>query len=297
MRHVTCFAFTIAVCCCSCSRPMGAPTAPVATSTGAPQIAPAPAERAGGAAAQEQADKAGRKIKFNADVRLIADDFDAAERSLKAAIKEAEGFAAMSEVTGAAGSRQGLWRVRLPVPRFDPFREAVLQLGEVERNTSDSEDMTDEYYDLQAHIKNRQAEEESLRQLMEKSATSMENLLAIRREMNQLRDDINRKQGRLKLLAHLTDLATVTVAIRERQRYNREPAPQVAEVPTFGVRAQHTFNQSWQALQSLGQALLLCLIAAAPWLPVPLLGAAAARWWWRRAHLGAAPAAPPQASS
>lgn len=236
---------------------------------------------AGPAAARQE-----RKIKYTGEVRVIAEDFDKAETGLKAAVKEAEGFVAMSEVSGSPGTgRHGVWRVRVPVERFDSFREAVRKLGELERNTSDSEEVTEEFFDLQAHIKNRQAEEEALRQLMEKSSNNMENFLVIRREMNQVRDDINRKQGRLKMLANLTELTTVTVGIREKERFFADRPPEAAEQATFGMRATRAFTRSWDGLQGFCEFVLLCLIALAPWLPLAIIGIVTTRWVLRRRRL------------
>jgi hypothetical protein len=230
------------------------------------RTAPAPpaAEAAAGQVAKD--DAAARKIKYTADVRVICDDFDKAHDGFTVAVKQHKGLIAHSEITGSPGSvRVGQWRVRVAVARFDDFRSAVLKLGEVEKDTSDSEDVTEEYYDLEAHIKNRQAEEESLRKLLEKSGDKIENILAVRKELAQVRDDINRKQGRLKLLANLTDLTTVNVTIREKQRFNAGPPPAVAEVPTFGMRVRRTFTSSIDALTAFVQDLALVAIALAPW--------------------------------
>jgi hypothetical protein len=236
--------------------------------------------------------KVERKIKYTADLRMIAEDFAKAEVGLKAAVKEANGFVANSEISGSPGSpRSGTWRVRVPVEHFNSFREAVLLLGEVERNTTDSEDVTEEYYDLQAHIKNRQAEEEALRQLLEKNANNMETFLAIRREMNQVRDDINRKQGRLKMLANLSDLTTIIVGIREKQKYLGDSPPETAETPTFAMRAGRTFTDSLQGLQMFGQFLALCAIGLAPWLPV-LLAIVGVLWLAQRRSRAAQPTPP-----
>lgn len=215
-----------------------------------------------------------RKIKYTAEVRLIVEELSKAEAQLKTALDDAKGYVAQSEVTGSPGTiRAGVWRVRVPVSHFESFRAALRKLGEVEKDRSDSEDVTEEYYDLQAHIKNRQAEETALRKLLEQSANNMENYLSIRRELSQVRDDINRKEGRLRLLANLTDLTTITVALREKQKYNAAAPPQVAETPTFGMRSARTFERSWGALVEFVQYAVLAAIAVTPWLlPPALLG-------------------------
>jgi hypothetical protein len=223
----------------------------------------------------KQAAPVQRKIRYTADVRVICEDLPKAEESLKKAIKVHKGYIANSETTGSPGSpRSGFWKVRLPVSEFEPFCEAMCKLGEVEKNKEDTEDLTDAYYDLEAHIKNKLAEEKSLRDLLETSGKEkMEHLLAIRRELSGVRDDINRKVGKLKLLKNLTDLTTVSVTLREKQKYVGEKPPELVENPTFGMRVGATFRTSWDALVGFVQLALLAAIAVAPWL-IPVIVAA-----------------------
>lgn len=250
---------------------------------GAPVNPEAPAAAVVGQAGKKD-DAAARKIKYTADVRVICEEFDTARDGLTAAVKQHKGLIAHSEITGSPGSvRAGQWRVRVPVEQYDAFRSAVLKLGEVEKDTSDSEDLTEEYYDLAAHIKNREAEEESLRKLLEKTGDKIENILAVRKELAQVRDDINRKHARLKLLANLTDLTTVNVSIRAKQRFDGDRPPAAAEVPTFGMRVRRTFSNSVEALTAFVQFAVLAAVGLAPWAAVAVVVLAPVVFLYRRA--------------
>ncbi len=180
--------------------------------------------------------------------------------------------------------RQGSWRIRVPVQEFEAFREAVLKIGEVEKATSDSQDITEEFADLEQHIKNKLAEEEGLRKFLEKTTDKMESFLAVRRELNQLRDEIDRQQGKQKRQADLSEMSAINLFVRERQRYVPEKGPDPAETPTFAMRIRRAFTGSLDALAELGQGLAVAVVALAPWLPL-LLAAAAACWFVRRRRL------------
>jgi hypothetical protein len=266
------------------------PRSPASQSTAAQGAAGEPGKKDGPAQAEiTKAKKSApveRKIKYTANLQLICDEFAKAEEGLQAAIKEFKGRIAHSELTTSPGApRSGTWRIRVPVAEFEGFRDAVRKLGEVERNTSDSEDVTELYYDLENHIKNKLAEEESLRKLLEKSANEkIENVLAVRRELAEVRDDINRKQGKLNLLANLTDLTTVTVTLRERQKYDPAPPPAIAESASFGTRIGVTFANSWDAFVAALQFVVIAATAAAPWLALPAVVALAGWVVLRRRH-------------
>jgi Domain of unknown function (DUF4349) len=212
-----------------------------------------------------------RKIKYAAVIQLIAEDFAKAEAAVGKLVQDAQGYVANSEVKMSPGAiRMGYWKVRIPVKEFDSFRTAILKLGEVDKNATDSQDLTEDYYDLENNIKNRQAEEEALRKIMEKASDRMENFFAVRRELNQVREDIDHKLGRLKLLANLTDMTTVTLTIREKQKYADDKGPNLAENPSFPMRVSRTFSESAGGLISLFQTLAIVLVALAPWSPLIL---------------------------
>jgi hypothetical protein len=212
--------------------------------------------RENGAAAPELP----RKIIYKADVRLIVRDLPKAESELKQLLKDHKGIIAQAEISGSAGSPlTGRWRLRVPVDRFDSFLDALVKLGIPERNRTDSEDVTDRYYDLEARIKNRKAEEESLRKLLEKTSGKMEDILAVRRELNQVRNDIDVQEGQLRRLANLSALTRVEVTMVENQDY---VPPQT---PTFGDNIASTFGQSVAALKTFGRGLVYVVVAIVPW--------------------------------
>ncbi len=216
-----------------------------------------------------------RKIKYAAVIQLIADDFPKAEAEIANLVKGADGYVANSDIKNSPGSlRTGSWQIRIPVREFDAFRTAVLKLGAVEKNTTDSQDLTEEFYDLANYIKNRQAEEESLRKFMEKAGDRLDSFFTIRRELNQVHEDIDRNLGRLKLMANLTDMTTVTLLIVEKQKYEGDRPPEIAEAPTFMVRFRAMLGESTGRLVSLFQILALILAALAPWVPLILILAA-----------------------
>jgi hypothetical protein len=259
--------------------------APAEEPTGAMNAAPAIVRPMGGQAKQggagagdaAQAQAVPRKIIYNAEVKLVVEDLPKAEESLKELLKKHDGFIAQAEITGSAGSqRSGHWRLRIPVEGFDTFLTELVKLGVPEVNKTDSQDVTDQFYDLQADIKNRKSEEESLRKLLEQTTGKMEDILTIRRELNQVRADIDQKEGRLRRLANLSSLTTINVTFREIKDY---VPPQT---PTFGSNIASTFSSSIDVLKSVGKGFVLFVVAITPWLPIVLLIAVTAWMMLRR---------------
>jgi hypothetical protein len=243
----------------------------------------APGKAPLGAGQQKPQPKVARKVQHTADLKLITDDFDAKRDELQRLILKHEGYEAMADVRSSPGSqRVGTWRVRLPVEHFSAFRDAVRKVAEVETDTVNTEDLTDQYYDLEANIKNLKAEQDSWREMLKKTSDKLENLISVKRELDRVTDEIQRKEGRLRLMANLTDLTTINLTLRERQRFTPDKGPEVVEAATFGMRAGKTFEESWGALRGFGEGLALLGIALAPWLPVILVAGIPVWYSWRQ---------------
>lgn len=210
-----------------------------------------------------------RKIKYVAEVFLVADDFAQAEADLARLVELHEGHFATVDRSSTPGSpRHGVWKVRVPVAKFDAFRKAVEKIADLERSSLRSEDVTAEFYDLEQHIKNAKAHEEALRGLLAKTTDKIENLLAVQRELASVRDSIERSEGRLRVLANLVDLTTVTISIQERARFRPDDPTSRTETPGFGQRAAGTFSGSVDAIVRVGEWIALVAIGLAPWLPL-----------------------------
>ncbi len=129
--------------------------------------------------------------------------------------------------------------------------------------------------------------------MVEKSATGkLEDLLAIRRELRELRGQIDSQQGQMQRWDKEVAMTTVVVQIQDRKDY----VPTAS--PSFGASIAGTFEGSIGALLAFARGIVLVVVAAAPWLAVlaaPALGA----WWLIRNRLKIArgrPAAPPAAA-
>ena len=206
-----------------------------------------------------------RKIIYTAQVEMIVEDLAHSEGELKRLIQEQKAYVAKSEMRGSPGSpRTGTWTIRVPVDQFNALVEAIGKLGELRRNTIDSDDITDRYYDLKAHMKNNEVEEQGLQKLyLEKSSTGkLDDLLAVRRELRNIRGDIEQQKGQLQRWDKETQYATVVVTMHDRKDY----VPTTS--PTFSTSISRTFWGSWESLVSVGQAIVIAVVALTPWLPV-----------------------------
>lgn len=217
-----------------------------------------------------------RKIVYNADVHIIVEDLEAGEKKLKELIAQHAGQIASSDLRGSAGSqRTGRWKVRIPVASFDAFKAQVEKIGNLERSSTNSSDVTEEFYDVEARLKNKKIEETRLINHLEKTTGKLSDILEVERELSRVRGEIEQMQGRMNMLSNLTSLTTIDVNIREVKNY----IPPTAA--SFGDDASRTFTNSWALLKQTGRRVMLNVISVVPWLPIWVVVGVVLYYVWR----------------
>jgi Domain of unknown function (DUF4349) len=100
--------------------------------------------------------------------------------------------------------------IRVPRDRFDETLTRIQKLGDVTHRDIKAQDVTDEFVDLQARLKNAYAIRDKLTDLLSKAA--VKDALEIEKELGRVTEDIERMEGKLKLLRDQIAFSTVTVA-------------------------------------------------------------------------------------
>ena len=207
-----------------------------------------------------------RKIIYNAKITVVVESVAALSDQLAKLVKEAGGYVSETDQSSSTHvQRTASWTIRVPVDRFEDFLAAVNRLGEVQQSRLDSQDVTQEFYDIEARIKNKQEEEKRLLKHLADSTGKLDEILAVERELSRVRGEIETMQGRIRFLASSSDLSTLTITATEVEGFT----PLVR--PTFGTEIARTFSHSVEGLVDFGKWVILATVSIAPWLPLVVL--------------------------
>ncbi len=110
-----------------------------------------------------------RKIVHTAELDLIVEDFSAFPDRLEEVVSLHGAFVAKADYSGSSRApRHGVWTIRVPSIRYADFVAAVKQMGDVTRIHSDAQDISEQYADLEARLRNKRQEETRLLEPLEK---------------------------------------------------------------------------------------------------------------------------------
>lgn len=206
-----------------------------------------------------------RRVIQEAVVFLAVDNFDGVDSEVQQLAATFNGFVSQSQVQSDRGlPRSGQWTLRTPSDHLHALLDAVSQLGELKQVNSHSQEVTWEYIDLEARLLNKQHEETRLLEHLRTNTAALEDILKVEQELSRVRSEVERIQGRLRLLGDLTEMSTLTIHISEL----RDFTPAQTQSPGFLGRLHHAWWSSLDTLWGLVQTTAVALVAAAPWLIV-----------------------------
>ncbi len=159
----------------------------------------------------------------------------------------------------------------------DSTLSALRALGKVTTEASGSQDVTEEFVDLDSNLRNLQASETAIVKLMDK-ATRIEDILALQRELTNVRGQIERIQGRQRFLRTRSEMSTISVSLRTPVTEGARPVLGGAWDPA--AVALRGWQASLAVLRTVAEVVIVVL--AFSWWIVPLLGLAGYVWLQRR---------------
>ncbi len=140
--------------------------------------------------------------------------------------------------------------------------------------SSEASEVTEEYTDLQARLRNQEATEAQLLELLTRAET-IPDILTVQDRIDQVRLEIEQVQGRINVLDNLTDLATIAVQLAAFV----PPAEETGDEQGWAAEA---WDAAWEGSQTAAVVLGTVAIVGGVvllWLAIPALVIAIA---WRR---------------
>ncbi len=156
-----------------------------------------------------------RMIVRTGNISIVVDDIASAIDAITKMADAYKGYVVSSN-TWKDGERVfGQISIRVPAESYDIATRSVGDMAvEVTSQSSSSQDVTAEYVDLGAQLKNLQATEAQLLAIMAK-ADKVTDILAVQAQLTQIRGQIEQIQGRMQYLEKTSSTSLINVSLAQ----------------------------------------------------------------------------------
>jgi len=150
----------------------------------------------------------GRVVKHATVTVTVRRDLDAAVGSVLATVQGAGGFVVASDEDRG----RAVYTLRIPSAAFETTLATIRRLGPVRDESLRGEDVTAQYVDLEARLRNWRAQEAVLLELMSR-ARSIPDTITVQQQLSQVQQQIEQLEGQRRVLDDQTSFGTVTLTL------------------------------------------------------------------------------------
>jgi len=156
-----------------------------------------------------------RKIVKSGHLSLEVESVVTAMDEIASIADELGGYVVSSDKYETDEGPSANMNIRIPVEKFDQAFDRLRQLAiDVPHESTDSIDVTEEYVDLQARLRNLEATESQYLALLERAET-VEDTIQVWRELSNIRGQIEQIEGRMKYLERTSDMSFIQISLSE----------------------------------------------------------------------------------
>lgn len=214
-----------------------------------------------------------RKIIRHLSLRLEAEEFDNALASLRRIVSDAGGYIEQENVMGRSVRREkeekprsAYIMARIPVEKLDGAAADLSGLCNVLERQESTEDVTETYFDAQAHLKSLEIQEERLLAILEKSE-KLEDVVSLEQALTKVRYEIESITASLRHMDSQVNYSYLEINLDEVVSYT-----EVRQTPkSFGEELSLAASDSGQRVVNAFKGLTLFLVSGGPVLLIWLL--------------------------
>jgi hypothetical protein len=196
----------------------------------------APAALPAAEPAPRQQTVASNMIIRNGSVTIQVDSIERAIERIRAMANALGGMVGgLVMNTGEHQVRSATLELKIPALRFDSAMTGMPALGKVEQSSTHAMDVGEEFMDVTARVANAKRLEERLISLLANRTARLNDVLAVERELARVREEIERYEGRIRLLSSRVATSMITATVHEKM-------PIIAAQPGQNVFARAFLN-------------------------------------------------------
>ena len=208
---------------------------------------------------------ASRLVIKSGGLNMVVENVNETAKSITKYVEEKNGYV----VSGVVGEEElvpyGQIIFRVPAEKFDEAMEYARDLAtKVKYENTKGQDITEQYTDLQSRLRNLEAAEKELLNLMQRSG-KLDDVLAVQQQLTNVREQIELLKGQMQYLDQSVRMALITVNLALSE--DLLPIP-----PAEKWQPIYVLKQAWHsllnALRGISHLIIWLVVYAVIWVPL-----------------------------
>ena len=190
-----------------------------------------------------------RKMIKKADYKFEVENVDESTLKVHELAEEYSGFVANMNLSTSATSMTNRMTVRVLNEQFEPLLNALSKEAVfVYHKRITSQDVTEQYVDLESRLKVKKEVKKRYTEMLRNNAKTLEQVLHAEEKIRVLQEEIESKEGRLRLLADQVSLSEIQLEMSQQVEYQDK-----LEIhnKTFAEKASNSFLNGWNSILSV----------------------------------------------
>lgn len=219
-----------------------------------------------GSAIENEASETDRKIIKTAYVTAETKEFEDSLKLIEALCADLGGYIQSSSTRGVSlnnGSnrRSADYTLRIPAESFDGFNESLGGMLNIVSSSSNADEVTSHYYDIQSRIEVLELQKASLQKMYDNYTDykDVNSLISLQEKLFAVIEEIESYKTQLKVYDSKIAYSTVHLSVNEVVIYTENQ-----DEKTFGDKLADAFMGGWNVFLQICEGLAIAFVATFP---------------------------------
>ncbi len=208
-----------------------------------------------------------RMVIKDASLSMVVSNIEDTGKKINTYAENNDGYIVSSQINNPLDQPRSYITVRVPAEKLDQAIDYYKTLADkvVSENIT-SEDITEKYVDLESKLKNYQATEEQLKEIMKK-AQSVDEILKVQNQLTSVRQNIELIKGQMQYLEKNVDMAKISVTLAQ----DEASLPVISDKWQPLSQIKLAFRSVLSFLRWISYAIIWIVVFGIIWIPIWLI--------------------------
>lgn len=189
------------------------------------------------------------KIIKSASLRYKVKNLEKASKNMNLILNQFQAYISDQRFQNDNYQKENRLVIKVPTKNFTPLVDSLSFIAEfVDFENITSQDVTEEYVDIQSRLKTKLEIKERYETILRKNSKTVEDILATEEKLGAIQQEIESAQGRINYLTNKVTFSTIELNIYEAVNYKEQPN---TFKRSFFSKIKEGFYFGWNLIQQI----------------------------------------------